>query len=376
MRIVIISTAYPLRGGIAHYVALLYKHLSLRHKVSVVTFKRQYPRFLFPGKSQEEAGEDAYKVPAVQIIDTLNPLTWFKAGRVAARFQPDLVIFKYWMPFFAPAFGVAARVAKRRTGCKVLLICDNVLPHEKTPVDKVLTRWFFKIADYFIVQSKAVERDLLALANHPKYRFVPHPVYEIFGKPIDRDEARRQLGIAENEKIALFFGYIRKYKGLNVLLDATRKALEKIRYKLLVVGEFYDDETAYRNQIGSLKLNEEVIVVGDYVPNEKVAVYFSAADVVILPYINATQSGIAQIAYNFDRPVITTDVGGLAEIVLDGVTGLVVKPASADDLANGIVRFFREDLGSRFSAGVREQKKKFSWDNLVGAIEDLAERSN
>ena len=373
MKIVIISTAYPLRGGIAHYVSLLYHHLSTHHDVSIITFKRQYPKFLFPGKSQEEAGEGDSEIPSVRVIDTLNPLTWYKAGGIAARLKPDLIIFKYWMPFFAPAFGVTARVAKRKSGCRVLFICDNVIPHEHTPIDKALTSFLFKTGDFFIVQSKSVEKDLLSMVENPKYKFVFHPVYEIFGKSIERLEARKRIGIGENEKVVLFFGYIRKYKGLHVLLDAMAEVVKRINVKLLIVGEFYDDEKGYHQQIAKLNLTDNVMVVSDYVPNDEVVKYFSASDVVVLPYIDATQSGITQIAYNFNKPVITTNVGGLAEVVVDGKTGIVIPPNSSGDLANAIVRYFSENLAEKFADGVADQKKYYSWDNLVKAIEELAQ---
>lgn len=372
MRIVIVSTAYPLRGGIAHYVSLLRKHLSERHQVSVITFKRQYPKFLFPGKSQEEKGEATGEPPSPQVIDTLNPLTWFKAGRIAAAQKPDLVIFKYWMPFFAPVFGTVARTAKKRSGCKVIYICDNVLPHEKTPIDRTLTSWVLRSGDCFVVQSKSVEKDLLSVIESPSYKLVPHPVYEIFGKGRSREDARRDLGIGENENVALFFGYVRKYKGLHVLLDAMKKLPSDVRVTLIVAGEFYDDEKGYRDRIDSLGIGDRVRVFSDYIPNDEVSKYFSAADVVVLPYIDATQSGIAQIAYNFDKPVIATDVGGLAEIVLDGKTGLVVPPNSPEALASAMMKFFREKLADAFSSGVSEQKRLYSWDNLVKAIEELA----
>ncbi len=372
MKIAIISTAFPLRGGIAHYVSLLRDHLSKRHQVSIITFKRQYPKFLFPGKSQEEKGAAAGEQPSPQVIDTLNPLTWFKAGRMAARLNPDLLIFKYWMPFFAPAFGTIARVAKKRSACRVLFICDNVLPHEKTPVDKMLTGWALKAGDSFIVQSKSVEKDLRSLIESPSYKLVPHPVYEIFGGSTDKTEARRKFGLMQDEKVILFFGYIRKYKGLHVLLEAVSKALASVRFTLLVAGEFYDEERSYREQIDRLGIAGSVKVFSDYIPNDEVAAYFSAADVVVLPYLDATQSGIVQIAYNFNKPVITTDVGGLAETVIHGKTGLVVPPNSPEDLAAAIVAFFREKLGELFSSGVSEQKRLYSWDNLVNAIEELS----
>jgi len=372
MKIVIISTAYPLRGGIAHYVSLLYHHLSERHDVSVITFTRQYPKILFPGKSQDEVSDQTSELPSVQVIDTLNPFTWRKAGRISASMSPDLIIFKYWMPFFAPAFGVTARVAKKKSGCKVLFICDNVLPHERTPVDKALTSWLFKAGDCFIVQSKSVEKDLLSVVSLPKYKLVPHPVYEIFGAPVDKTEARNKLGIRQDEHVALFFGYIRKYKGLHILLDAAKEVLKKIGFKLIVAGEFYENEEGYRKQIQELSLQENVKVVNDYIPNNEVTKYFSAADVVVLPYIDATQSGIVQIAYNFNKPVITTNVGGLAEVVDDGKTGLVVSPNSSDELASAIISFFTENLALKFSEAVSEKKKLYSWDNMVNAIEELA----
>ena len=372
MKSVIVSTAFPLRGGIAHYVSLLKAHLSTKHEVSVITFKRQYPKFLFPGKFQEEKGEATGERPSPQVVDTINPVTWFKAGRMAASFKPDLLIFKYWMPFFAPCFGVIARVAKKRSGCKVLFICDNVLPHEKSPLDRALTSWLFKAGDYFIVQSKSVEKDLLSLLDAPSYKFVPHPVYEIFGKGVEKSAARRKLGIRDDEKVAIFFGYVRKYKGLHILLDAVASIPAGLNFKLVVAGEFYDDERPYREQIARLGIEDRVKLFSDYIPNEDVALYFSASDVVVLPYVDATQSGIAQIAYNFEKPVITTNVGGLAEVVIDGRTGIVIPPNSPEKLSAAMARFFDEGLGESLAAGVAEQKKLYSWDNLVNAIEELA----
>lgn len=374
MKIVIVSTAFPLRGGIAHYVSLLRKHLAERHDVSVITFKRQYPKLLFPGKSQEEKGEVTGEQTSPQVIDTLNPFTWFKAGRMAASKKPDLVIFKYWMPFFAPVFGTIARIARKRSGCKILFICDNVLPHEKTPVDRILTSWALRAGSCFIVQSRSVEKDLLALFPSPVYRYIPHPVYEIFGRSLDKAEARKKLGIGREKNVALFFGYVRKYKGLHVLLDASKKALAEMDFKLIVAGEFYEDQKPYRDQIELLGIGNHVSVFSDYIPNEEVSLYFSAADVVVLPYIDATQSGITQIAYNFNRPVIATDVGGLAETIIDGKTGLIVRPNSPDELATSIVKFFRENLSESLSSGVAEQKRLYSWENLVEAIEDLTGR--
>ena len=371
MNIILIGTAYPLRGGIAHYFALLFKHLSKRHQVSVVTFSRQYPGFLFPGKSQEESpGGPEGEIPSEQLMDSINPFSWISTARSIIKKQPDLLIFKYWIPFFAPCFGVIAMLVKRRTNAKVLFICDNVVPHERRPGDKVLTRFAFRYADFFIVQSKPVERDLINFKPGARYEFVHHPIYEIFGGRVDKQQAQKQLSV-ESERVLLFFGYVRKYKGLDTLLDAMPMVLKTLDVKLLIVGEFYDSEEHYRERIRKEGLASNVKVVSEYVPNDQVGKYFSASDVVVLPYHSATQSGIVQIAYQFDKPVIATDVGGLSEVVIDGTTGFIVKPDEPEELARAIVRFYGEKREAPFVSNVREEKKKYSWDSLIGAIERL-----
>jgi len=372
MKIVIVGTAYPLRGGIAHYIALLHKHLSKKHEVEIVTFSRQYPRMLFPGKSQEEHGGESSAVASELLIDSINPLTWFSTAKAIARKKPDLLIFKYWMPFFAPCYGVIAREVKKRTGAKILFICDNVIPHEKRPGDSMLTRFAFREVDFFIVQSKAVERELIAFHPSAQYRFVPHPVYEIFGRGLRKSEARKKLRI-KDERVILFFGFVRKYKGLHTLLDAMPRILGKIKLRLLVVGEFYGDENAYRKQMSDLGLAQNVSAYSEYVANEDVGKYFSACDVVVLPYVSATQSGIVQIAYQFDKPVIATDVGGLAEVVLDRKTGFIVPPENPNALADAVVRFYKEKREQQFRVNILREKKKYSWIALVKGIEQLVE---
>jgi glycosyltransferase involved in cell wall biosynthesis len=371
MNIVIVGTAYPLRGGIAHYNALLHKHLCERHTVDIVTFSRQYPSIFFPGKTQDEKGGQGSAVPAEQLIDSINPWTWYAASRAIARKKPDLLIFKYWMPFFAPCFGTIARLVKRWTGAKVMFICDNVIPHEKRIGDTALTRFAFAAVDAFIVQSGAVEKELNAFSPRARYELVPHPVYEIFGTNLPKEKARQELGIRD-ERVILFFGYVRRYKGLHILLDAMPTILKSMKVKLLVIGEFYDDEQKYRRQIEEKKLSEHVHVHSDYVPNEEVGRYFSAADIVVLPYVSATQSGIVQIAYQFDKPVIATDVGGLAEVVLNERTGFIVKPEAPEEVANAVIRFYKEGREPEFVRNVNAEKKKYSWENLVQAIERLA----
>jgi D-inositol-3-phosphate glycosyltransferase len=373
MRITIVGTAYPLRGGIAHYNAQLYRELSAAgHAVDIVTFSRQYPAFLFPGKTQNEEGApDDFSVPSSILVDSLNPVTWVTAGRFISSRLPDLVIFKYWLPFFGLCFGTIARVAARGTKTKVVFICDNVIPHEKRPGDRLFTRYAFGAADGFVVQSRAVEQDLRALVPGARYEFVPHPVYNGFGSAVPRDEARTRLGTGARH-VLLFFGYIRKYKGLDVLLDAIALLAGRLDVALFVVGEFYDDERQYRDRIRRLHIEKSVTVRSDYVPNEDVKYYFSAADAVVLPYTSATQSGIAQIAYNFELPVIASAIGGLPEVVRDGETGLLVPPGDPAALAETILRYFTSVDTARLRLNVREEKKLYSWGNLVAALERLA----
>ena len=370
MKIVVLGTAYPLRGGIAHYVGLLGQALARHHTVETITFKRQYPSFLFPGSSQMEGEEGPHAPPAPELIDSINPLNWIRVARLVRSRTPDLLIFKFWLPFFGPCFGTIAALARRGTSTKVLFICDNVIPHEHRPFDTVCTQYAFRFVDYFIVQSKAVEKDLLRFWPRAVYREVPHPVYTLFGEPVAKEEARRLLGM-DAGRILLFFGYVRAYKGLQILLDALARTQKEFPVHLLVVGEFYDDEAKYRKQIAELHLESAVTVVSEYVPNDRVRLYFSAADAVVLPYRSATQSGIAQIAFNFDRPVIATDVGGLAETVRNGITGLVIPPDDPAALARAIASYYHDNLEASFVPHVREEKKTYSWEALVSAIENL-----
>jgi glycosyltransferase involved in cell wall biosynthesis len=250
-------------------------------------------------------------------------------------------------------------------------VCDNVIPHEQRPGDRLFTRYAFGAVDSYIVQSKAVERDLHSIVADPRYKVVPHPVYEIFGQSLTKVEARRRLRMTD-ERVILFFGYIRRYKGLHVLIEAMKYVKEQMQVKALVAGEFYEDEKPYHAQMDLLGVEDVIRIVPEYIPNEQVADYFCAADAVVLPYVSATQSGIAQIAYNFDKPVIVTDVGGLSEVIIDGVSGLVVPPNNPRALASAIVRFYEEQMEERLSAGARQEKKKYSWEAMVEAVESLA----
>lgn len=369
MKIVIVGAASPWRGGIAHHTALLFQELSKRHAVQVITFKRQYPAFLFPGKTQNEVDE-MIRIPTEMRIDSINPLTWLATGREIKRRKPDLLIFTYSLPFFGPCYGTIARAATRGTETKVLFLCHNIVPHERRPGDVTFTRFALKAADFYIVQSDAVERDLKKFFPDAVYRKIPHPVYNIFGSPVEKRAAREKLGIAD-ERILLCFGYVRAYKGLRTMLEAMPMILKEMNVRLFVVGEFYDSREMYGKLIADLGLEKNVTIISDYVANEMVALYFSAANVAMLPYTSATQSGIAQIAYNFNKPVIATNVGGLGEVVRDGVTGFVVPPKDPEALANAVLRFFKEEREVEFTAHVEIEKRKYSWEAMANAIDDL-----
>jgi len=279
------------------------------------------------------------------------------------------VVYKYWMPFFAPCYGTIVLLTRLFTRTKSLYIGDNIVPHEQIPVvDWLLTKWALWKVDYFIVQSQTVENDLLRFKPRARFRQVPHPVYEIFTADYTQQTARTRLNLADDEKVLLFFGYVRAYKGLHHLIAALPEVLSEMPVRLLIAGEFYEDEEKYIQQIKELGLEQAILLKTDYIPNEEVGLYFTAADVTVLPYLSATQSGIIQIAYNFDKPVITTDVGGLPEVIEPGKTGFIVPTADNHALAQAIIRFFRAREGTDFPGYIKTYKKRFSWENLAEAI--------
>ncbi len=371
MHIVLVGTAYPLRGGIAHYIALLYKKLIAQgHRVEVLSFKRQYPSFLFPGLTQKDKGKELIPIDSVPLLDSINPLTWIKSFFWLKNIKPDIILFKYWMPFFAPCYATIASMARYLLRVQVLYICDNIVPHEKKPGDKLLSKIGLKFVDSFIVQSKTVLKDLLTFRPDAVYREIPHPVYEIFPPPIPKKEARKKLKIIE-DNVILYFGYIRAYKGLRYLIQAMPIILKNISAKLLICGEFYEGQKETLNLIRKLNLKNAVIVYDNFIPNEEVNLYFSATDLVALPYVSATQSGIVQIAYYYNRPVVATNVGGLPEVIINGKTGYVVPPQDPEALADSIVKFYREKKEKAFAENIEMEKKKYSWDRMIRAIEEL-----
>jgi len=372
-RIVLVGPMYPYRGGIAHLSETMAACLLERgHKVRAITFTRQYPALLFPGRTQYETGTKVERaVDAERLIDTINPFSWWRAAGRIQELGAEVVIFRYWIPFFAPVFGTIARILARKN-IQSIVVVDNALPHERRPGDVVLGRYFFGAMQGCIAMSSAVDKDLDQLRVSCSRALAPHPVYDSFGKPSDRAKAREKIGLDKDLPVILFFGFVRRYKGLQVLLDsmpAVRDALPDVR--LLVAGEFYDDEEPYQEKVESLDLQNQVKLVNQYIPKDEVADYFAAADVVVQPYLSATQSGVAQVAYQFEVPIITTDVGGLAEIVPHEEAGLIVPPDDAAALASAIVRYFVDDMQASLMAGVRRQKQSLGWDQLLDAIESL-----
>jgi glycosyltransferase involved in cell wall biosynthesis len=352
-----------LRGLLAH-----------GHDVQPITFTRQYPKVLFPGKTQyADAEAPPEALPAAErIIDTLNPVSWWQAARRVDELAPDAVVFQYWMPFFAPAYGIIARRAQRQ-GCRVIAIVHNALPHERHLGDVALSRFFLTRCDGFVVMSDAVA-DALAPLRRPDaaVQRIDHPVYARFGEGVSPAAARAQLDLPPDAPVLLFFGFVREYKGLHVLLDALPAVVEALPdVRVVIAGEFYDDPAPYRAQIERAGLGRHVVLHDRYIPSGEVPFYFGAADVVVQPYVSATQSGVAQIAFHFERPIIVTDVGGLAEVVPHEEAGFVVPPEDPTALAEHIVRFFREEWSDRLVAGVRQQKQRYHPDRLIDALEDL-----
>ncbi len=371
MKFVLVGTAYPHRGGIAHYIALLARALGeAGHEVKVISFTRQYPSILFPGRTQDDAGPEAIRVDSERLIDSIGPASWLRTARRIREIHPDLVVFKYWMPFFAPAYGTIVRRV-RGAGIRTCFLLDNVIPHERRAIDLAFTRYGLGPVDCFVAQSGSVAADLRRFRPHAPMAEVPHPVYEIFGEEADRAGARRRLGVAANE-VALFFGFIRGYKGLMDLLRAVALIPRERDFQLLVGGEFYDDDKPYRALIAELGIAGRVVLHDRYIPNQEVADFFAAANVAVLPYRSATQSGIIQIAFNFNRPVITTDVGGLPEVVRAGEVGEVVPAEDPEALAAAIVDYFDAGKEAVYTPRVAEEKKRYSWTRLVEALEILA----
>ncbi len=371
-KIIIVGPAHPYRGGLSTFNERFAQELALENEVEICTFTLQYPGFLFPGQSQ--FSDDPYPtgLKITRALNSINPFNWIVQGFKYRKQKPDLLIFRYWMPFFGPCFGTFARIVKGNGHTKVVAIADNIIPHEKRIIDKPFNAYFLPCLDGAVTMSRKVLQDLDDLHFTQPHVFNPHPLYDNFGEPQDRNAACTHLGLNPNDKYMLFFGFIRNYKGLDLLLQAL--ALDGVKEtgaKLIVAGEFYEEAKPYYDLIEKHKLKDQVILRTDFIPNAEVGAYFSACDLVVQPYRSATQSGVSQVAYQFEKPMIVTDVGGLAEFVPHGEVGFVCEP-TPEDIAKYIIQFFNNYKTGDFNAGLKRMKAKFSWPELVKSIEEVA----
>lgn len=371
-KILIVGPAYPFRGGIAHFNnALAMAYSKLDFNVQIFSFSLQYPKFLFPGKSQYENGVAPLGINIYSIINSINPFNWINIARKINNERPDYIIIRYWLPFMAPCLGTIARLVSKKI--KIIAITDNIIPHEKRIGDHILTKYFLKSCDAFVTLSKSVLKDLSQFVDTDLKVFIPHPIYDIFGDKISKKSALSNLGLSDNKKYLLFFGFIRKYKGLDLLIKAlSDPRLRKLDVKLIIAGEFYDDQKEYLTLINKLDLRNQIIINSSFIPTEKVKDFFCASDLVAQTYRTATQSGVTQIAYHFERPMLVTDVGGLSEIVSNQKVGYVTaKDPKA--IADAINDFYINKKENEFVKNTIEEKKRFSWNNFVDEIENLKE---
>jgi glycosyltransferase involved in cell wall biosynthesis len=371
-KIVIIGSAYPLRGGgISTFNERLARaYMDKGDDVVIYTFSLQYPSFLFPGTTQysKELPPEGFNIKVR--INSINPFNWLKVGKEIRNMKPDLVIVRFWIPFMGPCLGKISRVI-RKSGVKVVAIVDNIIPHEHKPGDRLLSRYFVNSIDYFVTMSKSVFSDLESFNKDKPKKLTVHPLYDNFGELISQDSALKKLNLTNEFKYILFFGFIREYKGLDLLLNAfADKRLRRFPLKLMVVGEFYVDKKPYLQMIEDLGISNIVIMHDEFVPNTEVVNHFCASSLVVQPYKDATQSGITQIAYHFERPIITTNVGGLSEIVIHGRDGFVVEPDSKQ-IADAIFTYFEGGMENDYSNNVKEDKKRFSWDKMLIAIDEV-----
>lgn len=371
LKIVLIGPVYPYKGGIAHYTSLMYQALAKRHDVEMISYKMQYPKLLFK-KEQKDYSNDMFKVEGTQfIINTANPFNIMNVARKIKKMKPDVVISQWWHPYFAPCYWILESVLGKKI--QKMFICHNVFPHERFPMDKFLTKLVLKKGDAFIVHSKSDGEDLLTIKPNAKYRQNPHPTYNAFKiRNITKSQARDELHKSQDEKLLLFFGFVREYKGLKHLLNAMPKVQEKTgNVKLMVVGSFGEDKEEYMRLIRENHIEDLVEVIDGYTPDNEVEKYFAACDAVVLPYESATQSGIVQIAYGFEKPVIVTNVGGLPDVVTDGKTGYVVEPQNPEVLADAVIQYYKEDKEKEFIENVREEAYRFDWERMVEVVEQL-----
>ncbi|PSL23398.1 glycosyltransferase [Chitinophaga ginsengisoli] len=370
-KILFLGPAWPYRGGLAAYNERLAEELQKDAEVEIWTFTVQYPSFLFPGKSQYATEPAPPHLKIRRLINSVNPLNWLKVGCMIRKWQPDLIVTKYWLPLMGPCLGSLLRLGKGKN-TRVVSILDNVIPHEKRAGDVPFTRYFLKPVDAFIAMSQSVLDDLRLFEPGKPASLIPHPIYDNYGPPVSKSVAREQLKLQQDKKYILFFGFIRQYKGLDLLLKAMAdERMKQLDVHLIVAGEFYEDAAPYNQLLEQLQLGDKVLMHTDFIPNDAVKNYFCAADLVVQPYKSATQSGISQIAYHFEKPMVVTRVGGLVEMVPDNIVGFQCEPEPGD-IAAAIEKYYRDNREADMTAAVRVEKKQYSWERLAGEIHKLA----
>ena len=378
MKIAIVGSVHPLRGGLAAFnERLAYQLKEQGHEVVIYSFSLQYPSFLFPGKTQYTNEPAPFGLNIQTVINSVNPLNWLRVGRMMNNERFDMVIVKYWLPFMGPAFGTILRRAKKNKHTRVLCIVDNIIPHEKRPGDEKFTRYFVKAVDAFVTMSRDVLRDVKKFTDRPAF-FTPHPVYDSYDLAVSKQKACAKLQIDPEKKYILFFGFIREYKGLDLLLEAMAdERIKQAGIELIVAGEYYDKTAEANNNsiIEKHSLQNVVHLKTDFIPNAEVRYYFSAADLVVQPYKHATQSGITQIAFHFEKPMVVTNVGGLPEVVPDGKVGFVAKP-EATSIADAIVKFYQPDSIPDLLPNILREKRKYTWDAFTRVVMDAVSPDN
>lgn len=375
MKIVVLGTAWPYRGGIALFNERLAREFQKENdEVITYTFTLQYPSFLFPGKTQYSEEPAPQDMTIVRKVSSVNPFNWIKVGRELKKMAPDLIVIGFWLPFMAPCLGTIARIARKNGRTKVVSVVHNIVPHEHRIGDKMFATYFCNSVDGFVAMSDSVLNDLTLFDSVKPRVFCRHPLYDNFGKQVDREEALSELGLDTNNRYMLFFGLIRDYKGLDIMLKAYADSrLRKMGVKLIVAGEFYNNAEKYFELEKELGLEGEVIWHREFVPDSKVRYYFGAADIIVQPYKSATQSGVTQIAYHFEKPMIVTNVGGLAEIVPNGKAGYVVEP-DEKEIADAIVDFFGNNRQDEFKEGLLFEKRKYAWSNMTKSVKKAGEK--
>lgn len=372
--VIIIGTAFPFRGGgMSTYNERLARAYQNRgDQVTIYTFSLQYPGFLFPGKTQYSTDSPPVDLNIKVAVNSVNPFNWIKVGLEIKKRNADVVIIRYWMPFMAPCLGTIARIIRQNKHTRVIAITDNIIPHERMPGGKLLSRYFVKSCDGFIAMSNAVLNDLEKFDRIKPRLYSPHPLYDNFGAAVSKSDAKKKLGLEEGKKYILFFGFIRDYKGLDLLINAfADKRFRELPVKLLIAGEFYIDGKPYFDLIDSFQLREYIELRTEFIENHDIVNYFCASDIVAQPYKDATQSGVTQIAYHFDKPMLTTNVGGLSEMVPDGKVGYVVAP-EVNEISEALLRFFNENKEKEFAANAAIEKRRFSWEILLDRIDKVA----